>query len=243
MNGTMANKFYQPGSGRATQVRHLFAAIAPRYDFINDLQSLGLHRIWKRTLVKMAAIQPNERALDVCCGTGDIALGLRKAGAEVVGVDFSQEMLDVAQERAKQIHDGLQFMRGDAMELAFADKSFDVVTVGYGLRNLADWERGLAEMSRVARPGGRLLVLEFGKPNNRVWRAIYFVYLRMVVPIFGKIFCGDASAYSYILESLRDYPAQEGVAAKLAAMGCEGVRVRHLLCGAMSIHFARTPSS
>ncbi len=240
----MSNKFYQPGEQRAAKVGDLFAAIAPRYDLINDLQSLGLHRRWKRTLLKMANIQPGERALDLCCGTGDIALALQAAGADVVGIDFSPAMLAVAQERAKNICGRaglvrLEFLCADALKIPFPDDSFDVVTVGYGLRNLASWERGLEEMARVARPGGRLLVLDFGKPENKAWRTIYFAGLKFFVPIFGKVFCKDAATHAYIFESLRDYPAQHGIAAKMESLHCRDLQVRQLLGGAMSIHFGR----
>jgi demethylmenaquinone methyltransferase/2-methoxy-6-polyprenyl-1,4-benzoquinol methylase len=240
----MSNKFYQPGEQRAAKVGDLFAAVAPRYDLINDLQSLGLHRRWKRILLKMAEIKPGDRALDLCCGTGDIAFALQAAGAGVVGIDFSPAMLAVAQERAKNGGGAvdparLQFLCADALKIPFADGSFDVVTVGYGLRNLASWERGLEEMARVARPGGRLLVLDFGKPENKAWRTIYFACLKYLVPFFGRIFCKDAATHAYIFESLRDYPAQRGVAAKMEALGCQDVQVRQLLGGAMSIHFGR----
>jgi demethylmenaquinone methyltransferase / 2-methoxy-6-polyprenyl-1,4-benzoquinol methylase len=240
------NKFYQPGEQRAAKVGDLFAAIAPRYDLINDLQSLGLHRRWKHALIQMAEIKPGDRALDLCCGTGDITFALQAAGANVVGIDFSPAMLAVAQERAKNIHGPagpgrLQFLCADALKIPFDNGSFDVVTVGYGLRNLASWERGLEEMARVARPGGRLLALDFGKPENKVWRAIYFAGLKFLVPLFGKIFCKDAAAYAYIFESLRDYPAQRGIAAKMESLQCRDIQVRQLLGGAMSIHFGRKP--
>jgi demethylmenaquinone methyltransferase/2-methoxy-6-polyprenyl-1,4-benzoquinol methylase len=239
----MGNEFYQPGEQRAAKVGDLFAAIAPRYDLINDLQSLGLHRRWKRALLNMAGIKPGERALDLCCGTGDIAFALNAAGADVAGIDFSPAMLAVAQARAKNSGAAdparLQFLCGDALNIPFADSSFDVVTIGYGLRNLASWERGLEEMTRVARPGGRLLVLDFGKPKNPLWRGVYFGGLKFLVPLFGKIFCRNAAAYAYIYESLRDYPAQRGVAAKMEALHCQDVQVRQLLGGAMSIHFGR----
>lgn len=232
----MSNKFYQPGEQRAAKVGDLFAAIAPRYDFINDLQSLGLHRRWKRAMAQMAGIRPGEQALDVCCGTGDIAFALQAAGAEVTGIDFSAAMLAIAQQRAKNLP-RLKFVCGDAMRLPFPDNSFDVVTVGYGLRNLVSWERGLEEMARVARSGGRLLVLDFGKPENKAWRAVYFAGLKFVVPLFGKIFCKDAAAYAYIFESLKDYPAQRGIAAKMESLHCTDMQVRPLLGGAMSIHY------
>ncbi|MGA2174310.1 MAG: ubiquinone/menaquinone biosynthesis methyltransferase [Verrucomicrobiota bacterium] len=240
----MSNKYYQPGEQRAARVGDLFDAIAPRYDLINDLQSFWLHRRWKKLLVEMAAVQPGEKALDLCCGTGDIAFALRAAGAEVVGLDFSPAMLAVAEKRAKNPPAApsappLRFMSGDAMRLPFGDASFDIVTIGYGLRNLESWERGLAEMARVARPGGRLLALDFGKPEGWLWRRLYFSWLRWAVPLFGRIFCRDSATHAYIYESLQDYPAQRGVAEKMAALGCRDIRVRNLLGGAMSIHFAR----
>ncbi len=235
----MRNKFYQPGAQRAEKVNDLFAAVAARYDLINDAQSLGLHRRWKRALVSLAAIHPGDRALDVCCGTGDLALRLEKAGAQVTGLDFSAAMLEIARRRAARAQSAVQWIEGDAMQLPFADAAFDVVSVGYGLRNLASWETGLGEMWRVARPGGRLLVLDFGKPDNPFWRALYFFYLERVVPIFGRVFCRDADTHSYILASLRDYPAQRGVAAKLAALGCQDVKTKNFWGGAMSLSFAR----
>ena len=240
----MSNKFYQPGEQRAAKVGDLFAAVAPRYDLINDLQSLGLHRHWKRVLIKMAQIKAGERALDLCCGTGDIAFAMRAAGAEVVGMDFSSAMLAVAQQRAGSLQKsgaspGLQFICADALKIPFANGSFDVVTIAYGLRNLASWEAGLEEMARVARPGGRLLVLDFGKPDNKVWRSVYFACLRFLVPLFGKLFCQDAATHAYIFESLRHYPAQQRVTAKMKALGLHDVQVRQLLGGAMSIHFGR----
>src|SRR4030095_5923280 len=162
----MANRFYAPGELRSAKVRDLFAAIAPRYDLINDLQSFGLHRWWKRKLIRMAGGRPGEHALDLCCGTGDLAFALSRQGARVVGVDFSARMLAVAGARSgrQQLAAGAsnrsqgatgnpQFLRGDALHLPFPDASFHVVTIGYGLRNLADFEQGLFEMARGAKAG------------------------------------------------------------------------------------------
>ena len=240
----MGNEFYNSGSERATQVSRLFAMIAPRYDLINDLQSLGLHRRWKQRLAHEAAVQPGDRALDLCCGTGDVSFALAKCGATVTGLDFSKEMLDIAATRAAKSQSAKhnpQFIQGDAQKLPFADQSFDAITVGYGLRNLADWEAGLSEMARVARPGARLVVLDCGKPENALWRTLYFGYLRLVVPVFGLLFCGKASTYSYILESLKHYPAQRGVEAKMRELGLINVRVENILGGAMSINFGVKP--
>ncbi|MCX6894105.1 MAG: bifunctional demethylmenaquinone methyltransferase/2-methoxy-6-polyprenyl-1,4-benzoquinol methylase UbiE [Verrucomicrobia bacterium] len=237
----MANKFYDPGESRAAKVNDLFAGIARRYDLLNDLQSFGLHRRWKRRVVALANPQPGERALDLCCGTGDLALLFSERGANVIGLDFSAPMLAVAEQRQKAKGKGqnLKFIQGDALALPFTDASFDLVTIGYGLRNLASCEGGLREMRRVLKPGGRLVVLDFGKPRFAPWRAVYYAHLRFIAPMLGKIFCGDAAAYGYILESLKNYPAQEGVAALLRGLGFADVRVINLLGGAMSIHFAR----
>ncbi len=237
----MSNKYYKTGDQRSALVGDLFAAIAPRYDLINDLQSLGLHRRWKNLLADLAGVKPGQKALDLCCGTGDIAFALHRAGAEVVGLDFSPAMLAIAQARAQQQParsdaPPLEFRTGDAMQIPYSPCSFDIVSIGYGLRNLASWQRGLEEMLRVARPGGRLLVLDFGKPDNWLWRQMFFFYLRTVVPLLGKVLCRDAAALAYIYDSLQAYPAQLGVAGKMTALGCREVQVRNLLGGAMSIH-------
>ena len=129
-------------------------------------------------------------------------------------------------------------MQGDAQQIPFPDHSFEIVTVGYGLRNLASLDTGLREMERVAKPGGRLLVLDFGKPDNALWRTVYFGYLRFFVPLMGLVFCGNPAAYAYILESLKHYPAQRGVAEKMIALGLKNVRILNLLGGIMSINTA-----
>jgi demethylmenaquinone methyltransferase/2-methoxy-6-polyprenyl-1,4-benzoquinol methylase len=238
----VTNKFYAPGGQRAAKVNQLFDTIAPRYDLVNDLMSFGLHRRWKHHLVKLAASRPGERALDVCCGTGDIALALARAGLHVVGLDFSEAMLGVARKRldagnlARGNVASVQFIKGDALRLPFPDESFDIVTIGYGLRNLADFEGGLREMHRVLRPGGRLVVLDFGKPDNALWRAIYFAYLRHVCPMLGRWAFGDRETYAYILESLLQYAAPKGVAAKMTELQMAHVRIVNLLGGATSIN-------
>ena len=243
----MAGKFYAEGETRAARVEDLFAAVAPRYDLINDLQSFGLHRVWKRRLVRLASVRPGEHALDVCCGTGDVTFALAREGAEATGFDFSAPMLDVARRRAAALlgsfRSAPRFVQGDALSLPFVDASFDVVTISYGLRNLADIDRGLRELTRVLRPGGRLLVLDFGKPELIAWRRLYFAYLRWCVPVFGRLFCGDADTHGYILDSLQKYPAQRGVDAKLRGLGYEATSVSDLLGGVMGINHGRRPAA
>jgi demethylmenaquinone methyltransferase/2-methoxy-6-polyprenyl-1,4-benzoquinol methylase len=241
----VSNVFYVPGEQRAARVGDLFASIARRYDLLNDLQSFGLHRLWKRRVVRLAAVQPGDRALDLCCGTGDIALALARRGADVTGLDFSDKMLEVAQSRlqnAKGKIPPLKFIQGDAEHLPFPDNSFDAVTVGYGLRNLTSWEAGLREMLRVAKPGGRIVVLDFGKPANALWRRLYFTHLKCSVPLIGLVFCGRADAYAYILESLKHYPAQVAVAAKMRELNLADTQVINLVGGAMAINFGRKES-
>lgn len=240
----MSNRFFEPGEHRSEKVGQLFSRIAPQYDLLNDLMSLGLHRRWKRRLLALAELQEGQAALDICCGTGDLVFGLAQHGVQAVGLDFNAPMLEQAQARARRFTNGSpslvpRFIQGDAQQLPFPDASFDVVTVGYGLRNLADWELGLSEMRRVARPGGRVLVLDFGKPDNPLWRSLYFAYLRLAVPCLGQIFCGSASAYAYILESLKNYPAQHGVAAKMKELGLNRIRIVNLLGGVMTINFGQ----
>lgn len=241
----MANKFFETGKNRAEKVEQLFSTIARRYDLINDMQSFGLHRLWKKRVVELGKVNEGEKALDVCCGTGDLTMALATKGAEVAGLDFSEAMLEVAEKKLSANPSSAirhpQFFRGDALQIPFANESFDIITVGYGLRNLADWELGLREMCRVAKPGARLLSLEFGKPENAAWRKIYFAYLRFCVPVFGKIFCNNSQAYAYILESLRSFPAQNGIAAKMKDLKLENVRVINFFGGVMSINYGEKP--
>jgi demethylmenaquinone methyltransferase/2-methoxy-6-polyprenyl-1,4-benzoquinol methylase len=243
----MRSKFYSPGSQRAEKVHALFATIARRYDLLNDIMSAGLHRRWKRRLVERAGKQRD--VLDLCCGTGDIA---RLFNGRVVGMDFTEEMLRVAQIRCSreparggsELRAGsrLQWIRADALRLPFAGNSFDVVTIGYGLRNLADLECGLREVLRVLRPGGQLLSLDFGKPDSPALRALYFGYLRTVLPVLGRIFCGDRDTHGYILASLENYPAQRGLKSLMEECGFRECGFEEFISGTMAINFGIKPN-
>jgi demethylmenaquinone methyltransferase/2-methoxy-6-polyprenyl-1,4-benzoquinol methylase len=241
----MPNKFLSRDGQRAPQVRRLFTRLAPRYDLANDVQSFGLHRLWKRRAARLATAGARSgwRVLDLCCGTGDLAFAARACGAaRVVGVDFAEAMLRVAAER-RGADGSVDFLQGDALQLPFADGSFDAVTIGYGLRNVADLEQCLREMLRVLRPGGRIVVLDFGKPANALVRALYFGYLRLMMPLMGWLFHRDPDTYVYIIESLRDFPAQRGIAGMMRRAGMTAVRVFNPMLGTMGINYGERAAS
>ena len=230
----MAEGCFSSEATRAGRVQELFDIIAPRYDLINDLQSLWLHRHWKKRLVKLADPSESQRALDLCCGTGDIAFALADCGAAVVALDFSKPMLAQAIRRNRDLT--VTFREGDALDTRLPDDHFDCVTIAFGLRNLASFENGLGEMHRLTKPGGKMLVLDFGKPSFAPWRWFYFGYLKWMIPWFGRIFCSDAPAYAYIHESLENYPAQDGVAEMMRELGCQDIAIHRIFGSAMTIN-------
>ena len=234
----MTNKYLSYDAERGPKVRAMFSRLAWRYDLINDLMSLGMHRRWKRQTVDLAlAGSPRGRVLDLCCGSGDLCFLAEDRGARsVVGVDFTLPMLAVARRRASGGPRRSRFLQADALGLPFADGSFDVVTISYGLRNIADIGRALAEMRRVLAPGGRAVVLDFGKPDNAAAGALYRGALRTLMPVIGWLFHGDPETYLYIPESLERYPAQRGVEKLMQAAGFSNVRYENRLLGTMGIN-------
>jgi demethylmenaquinone methyltransferase / 2-methoxy-6-polyprenyl-1,4-benzoquinol methylase len=241
----MANKYLSYDEQRAPKVRSMFSRLAGRYDFINDLMSLGAHRRWKRATARLALEGRSGpvRLLDVCCGTGDICfLAETEGGAAVwpIGLDFTRPMLDIAERRGRAEGSRARFVQGDALRLPFPDGSFDAITVGYGLRNIADPEAALVEMKRVLAPGGRLVVLDFGKPESALANGLYQGYLRTVMPLMGLMFHGDPQTYLYIPESLRRYPGQRGVAAMMDRLGFVNVRYENRVLGTMGLNVAES---
>jgi len=223
-------------------VRTLFATIADRYDFITRFLSYGQDRRWKRRLVALASPAAGTRALDVATGTGDIAFAVAARGARVIGLDVTERMIELARRRtsAPGSTASLQpsFLVGDMIALPFRDAAFDLVTTGYGLRNVPNLQQAIDEIRRVLVRGGQLLSLDFNRPANPLVRAVYLRYLAGVGAALGWALHRDPDTYRYIPESIRIYPGAEGVASMFERSGFTGVRAYPVLGGLMTIHHA-----
>ncbi len=226
--------------GKRRYVRALFATIADRYDLITVVLSYGRDRAWKRRLVALAAPAPGTDALDLATGTGDLAYALYARGAHVVGLDITPRMIVLAKEKAPGAA-APRFLVGDMGALPLRDRSFDLVTTGYGLRNVPDLSLAIREIHRVLRPGGLALSLDFNRPSNRVVRAAYLAYLHLAGGLLGRVLHGDPDTYRYIPASIRRYPGARGVADLLTAAGFVGVEHYSVLAGLMTIHRAVRP--
>jgi demethylmenaquinone methyltransferase/2-methoxy-6-polyprenyl-1,4-benzoquinol methylase len=239
---SLESAFESPQAKR-TYVRKLFATIADRYDLITAVLSYGQDKRWKATLVSIADVRRGERALDLAAGTGDIAFAVAARGAKTIGLDITHRMLQLAHRRQG---DGgqapspnhVELITGDMTSLPFRSSSFDLVTTGYGLRNVPDLNTAIDEIARVLRPGGRLLSLDFNRPENAIVRSAYLAYLTVVGSMLGWILHRDPDTYRYIPASIRRYPGARGVADRLAARGFDHVTVIPLLFGLMSLHLA-----
>lgn len=223
--------------GKRRYVRSLFATIADRYDLITIVLSYGQDRRWKRRLVRLSAPRPGDRALDLATGTGDLAFALARRGVTVVGLDVTRRMIELARAKAPG-GPAPAFLVGDMVALPFAPASFDLITVGYGLRNVPDLEAALDEMLRVLKPGGRALSLDFNRPGNPLVRNLYLRYLSIVGGLLGWTLHRDPDTYRYIPASIRTYPGDAGVAALMQARGFTRVRRYPVLWGLMTIHHA-----
>lgn len=217
----------------------MFDRIASRYDLLNSVMSAGLHHRWRERAADRAELAPGGSALDVCCGTGDLTLELAGRVAPdgyVIGCDFSEPMLDLAREKAAgRGIDSVRFEWADALELPYDSGRFDAVTVGFGVRNFADRDRGLKELARVLRPGGRLVVLEFTEPRRPPFSTFYSIWFDRIVPVLGRL-TNDPAAYSYLAESVHSFPDPPGLAAKMDAAGLVGIRYTVLGGGIVTIH-------
>jgi demethylmenaquinone methyltransferase / 2-methoxy-6-polyprenyl-1,4-benzoquinol methylase len=221
------------------QVRAMFDRIARVYDLMNSVMTAGMHHRWRERAVDMAEVGPGDRALDVATGTGDLAIALgRRVGpqGEVIGSDFSEQMLELARRKS----DAVRFEWGNALDLGYEADSFDAVTVGFGARNFSDLRAGLKEMTRVARPGGRVVVLEITTPRRPPLSWFFRIWFDHMVPLIGRI-AGDPDAYSYLPSSVRRFPGPEELAAELASTGLEDVRWVLTAGGIIAIHSGRKP--
>jgi demethylmenaquinone methyltransferase/2-methoxy-6-polyprenyl-1,4-benzoquinol methylase len=225
-----------PRSGTLSepQVRAMFDRIAGFYDLMNSVMTAGLHHRWRARAADLAALAPGGRALDVACGTGDLAIELaRRVGTdgEVIGSDFSEEMLARARAKAPE----LRWEWGNALDLPYPDGGFDAATVGFGARNFSDLDRGLAEMARVVRPGGRLVVLEITTPRRPPLSIFYSVWFDRIVPLIGRL-TGEDEAYTYLPSSVKRFPEPEGLAAVMAGAGLRDVRWILTAGGIIALH-------
>lgn len=213
-------------------VRSMFDRISPVYDAMNRTMTVGLDQRWRRAAVA-AVVQPGDRVLDACCGTGDLAVAAQEVGGTVTGLDFSERMLERARRKSGQV----EWVQGDALALPFSDGSFDAATVGFGVRNLDELEGGLVELRRVLRPGGRLAILEITKPSGLL-APFYRLWFDGFVPLLGKLLPGG-SAYTYLPASVRRFPGPDELAALLRGAGFEDVRWRTFAGGIVALHIGR----
>jgi len=230
----------------AQQVREMFSRIAPRYDFLNHLLSLELDRVWRRRVARRfrhILDRADARVLDLCCGTGDLMLALGRTGqAAIFGSDFAHSMLVRAAEKLRRSNPGVvatACAEADALRLPFADQSFDLVTVAFGFRNVANYDRGLGEMRRVLRRGGEVGILEFSEPRRGWVGALYRLYFTKVVPWVGGAISGSAAAYSYLPSSVARFPLPEELSAMISRAGFEDIRFELWTLGSVALHTAR----
>jgi demethylmenaquinone methyltransferase / 2-methoxy-6-polyprenyl-1,4-benzoquinol methylase len=227
-----------------SRVRSLFDRIAGRYDLMNSVMSAGLHHRWRARAADLASLGPGDTAIDVCCGTADLALELKRRvgdSGSVVGIDFSPRMLELAREKASREGRSVLFEHGNALELAYPDAGFDAATVGFGIRNLADVRGGLREMARVVRPGGRVVVLEITTPEKPPLSWFYAIWFDRLVPLLGAA-AGDRDAYSYLPDSVRRFPPARDLAEIMREAGLTEIRYLILAGGIIAIHVGTVPS-
>ncbi|MCI9608259.1 MAG: bifunctional demethylmenaquinone methyltransferase/2-methoxy-6-polyprenyl-1,4-benzoquinol methylase UbiE [Muribaculaceae bacterium] len=233
------------GRGKGGQVREMFDSIAPAYDFMNRAMTLGIDKLWRRTAVKTLSGHGAGDVLDVATGTGDLAIQIARAigDANVTGIDLSANMIGVGAKKIADagLADRVRLTQGDCLALPMADNSFDAVTVAYGVRNFENLAKGYAEMARVLRPGGMLLVLELSTPENRAVRPLYNIYTRCIIPSVGRLISGDSDAYTYLPKSIAAVPQGEAMLDLMRGAGLVDARCRRFTFGVCSMYTAIKP--
>ncbi len=229
-----------PEGEKAGLVHGVFSNVASKYDVMNDVMSVGIHRLWKDGMMDWLAPRSGQRLLDVAGGTGDIAFRFlkRAPGSEAVVCDMTEDMLIEGQRRAEAelLNDRLEWVVGDAMALPFEDRTFDVYTISFGIRNVTRIEDALSEARRVLKPGGRLMVLEFSQLPNAGLQQLYDLYSFNVIPRMGQVIAGDRDSYQYLVESIRKFPDQDRFAGMIRDAGFDQVRYRNLSMGIAALH-------
>ena len=230
---------------RPERIEAMFGAIATRYDLMNRLMTAGLDRRWRRAAAGAADLPPAQPALDVCCGTGDLVLALarRYPGSRVTGADFSEEMLRLARVKAERagLGDSVELVRGDLLELPFAEDSFAATTVAFGVRNVADLRRAFVEMARVTRPGGRVVCLEITSPPGGLGQRFHELWFDRLVPALGRLVAEEGSAYSYLPASVRDFPSAERLSLVMFEAGLTAVHFVRFGFGIIAMHVGHVP--
>lgn len=242
MSDTKTVKPYDETSGKKEQVATMFNNISGNYDFLNHFLSMGIDKLWRRKVVKMLKNEHPRLILDVATGTGDLAIANLGASPEkVIGIDISNGMLEMGREKIKKLNlnDKIELLNGDSENIQFPDQSFDAITVAFGVRNYENLDKGLAEMARVLKTGGTLIVLEFSKPTNWFFKKLYYFYFCNVLPFIGKIVSKDPRAYTYLPESVQVFPDGEKFAAHLKGAGFKTVECIPLTFGISTIYRAK----
>ena len=230
-----------PAAEKVSLVANVFHSVAAKYDIMNDVMSLGIHRLWKRFTLDCSGVRPGQHVLDLAGGTGDIAaLFSRRVGTNgrVVLADINESMLNVGRDKLRDLGliNNIEFVQANAEALPFADNSFDIISIGFGLRNVTDKAAALKSMFRVLKPGGRLLVLEFSKPEQQWLSKVYDMYSFKLLPVIGQLIANDKESYQYLAESIRMHPDQETLKAMMAEAGFAEVSYHNLTGGIVALH-------
>lgn len=230
-----------PSAQKVTMVADVFHSVAAKYDIMNDVMSMGIHRLWKRFTIDCSGVRPGQQILDLAGGTGDItALFSKRVGptGKVVLADINESMLNVGRDKLRDLGlvNNIEFVQANAEALPFADNTFDIITIGFGLRNVTDKDAALRSMFRVLKPGGRLLVLEFSKPSQEWLSKAYDLYSFKILPFMGQLIANDKESYQYLAESIRMHPDQETLKQMMANAGFAEVTYHNMTGGIVALH-------